>query len=285
MDIDQSPSTDKPDAKVVIITNLTRNVAESHLQTIFSFYGTINKIDLPVYGKSGQNRGKAALEFADASSAHKAFTHMDGGQLDGAALKLELSNLPVRSRSPTPPPPSAPHLALVPALALAHLRIEDAVTIRLRVVPTEGLHKDDVLPLLVPHTVDAVHLAVLVHVRDPHPVVQVVLSVRDVVHLATLVGDMVGDAGLGLAAILCAQAALVPGLSLGPGRAPGPGLCLIPLTRGTVAVGAGAGLGQSVVGGEVTAVMIFGIVDLVPQKLELLEVSRLLTNHRQQGMV
>ncbi|KAH0587422.1 hypothetical protein H2248_006211 [Termitomyces sp. 'cryptogamus'] len=100
MDVDQSPS-----AKVVIITNLTRNVAESHLQTIFSFYGPITKIDLPVYGKSGQNRGKAALEFADSPSAHKAFTHMDGGQLDGATLKLELSTLPVRSRSPTPPPP------------------------------------------------------------------------------------------------------------------------------------------------------------------------------------
>ncbi|KAG6855075.1 hypothetical protein C0991_006004 [Blastosporella zonata] len=101
MDVDQSSPLD---AKVVIITNLTRNVAESHLQTIFSFYGPITKIDLPVFGKSGQNRGKAALEFADPPSAHKAFSHMDGGQLDGAILKLELSTLPVRSRSPTPPP-------------------------------------------------------------------------------------------------------------------------------------------------------------------------------------
>lgn len=42
---------DKPHAKVVIVTNLTRNVVEAHLRTIFSFYGDITKIDLPVFGK------------------------------------------------------------------------------------------------------------------------------------------------------------------------------------------------------------------------------------------
>jgi len=96
---------EKPDAKVVIVTNLTRSVAESHLQTIFGFYGEITKIDLPIFGKSGQNRGKAALEYADPSSAHKAASHMDGGQLDGAILKVELSELPVRSRSRSRPRP------------------------------------------------------------------------------------------------------------------------------------------------------------------------------------
>ncbi|KAF5363850.1 hypothetical protein D9756_000842 [Leucocoprinus leucothites] len=96
----------KPDAKVVVINNLTRNVVDSHLLTIFGFYGEIVKIDVPLFGKSGQNRGKAALEYADSASAHRAFEHMDGGQLDGSILKLELSDLPVRtrSRSRSPPP-------------------------------------------------------------------------------------------------------------------------------------------------------------------------------------
>lgn len=39
------------DAKVVVITNLTRNVVEGHLQAVFAFYGDIVKIDLPVFGK------------------------------------------------------------------------------------------------------------------------------------------------------------------------------------------------------------------------------------------
>ncbi|KAL5488038.1 hypothetical protein ACEPAI_6146 [Sanghuangporus weigelae] len=102
IDMDRSPTQDKPLAKVVIVTNLSRNVVESHLRSIFGFYGDISKIDLPLFGKSGQNRGKAALEFATSTAAHKAASHMDGGQLDGAVLKVELSDLPIRSPSRSP---------------------------------------------------------------------------------------------------------------------------------------------------------------------------------------
>ncbi|TFL05889.1 hypothetical protein BDV98DRAFT_239486 [Pterulicium gracile] len=98
-DMKEEISGDTKDAKVVIITNLTRNVVETHLRTIFGFYGEISKIDLPLYANSGQNRGKAALEYIDSESAHKAAAHMEGGNVDGATLKVELSNLPVRSRS------------------------------------------------------------------------------------------------------------------------------------------------------------------------------------------
>ncbi|CAA7260190.1 unnamed protein product [Cyclocybe aegerita] len=99
MDVDPRSPQDKPDAKVIVITNLTRNVVEAHLRTVFSFYGQITKMDVPIFGKSGQNRGKAALEFSDPSAARKAVSHMDGGQLDGAVLKVELSDLPIRSTS------------------------------------------------------------------------------------------------------------------------------------------------------------------------------------------
>lgn len=52
-DVDMANGTNegKPDAKVVIVTNLTRNVVESHLHTVFGFYGEIIKIDLPLFGK------------------------------------------------------------------------------------------------------------------------------------------------------------------------------------------------------------------------------------------
>jgi hypothetical protein len=42
-------------SKVVVITNLTRNVVETHLKTIFSFYGEITKVDLPLYVKCTWN--------------------------------------------------------------------------------------------------------------------------------------------------------------------------------------------------------------------------------------
>jgi RNA-binding protein with serine-rich domain 1 len=54
MEVDSSKSTKgdlKPDAKVIVINNLTRNVVESHLRTIFGFYGDIVKIDVPLFGK------------------------------------------------------------------------------------------------------------------------------------------------------------------------------------------------------------------------------------------
>ncbi|KZT74296.1 hypothetical protein DAEQUDRAFT_807449 [Daedalea quercina L-15889] len=123
VDMENGNGGGKPHAKVVIVTNLTRNVVEAHLRTIFSFYGDVTKIDLPVFGKSGQNRGKAAIEYVDAASAHRAASHMDGGQLDGAILKVELSELPlpgqaIRTSRSTSPRYISPPLAH--ALSLAH---------------------------------------------------------------------------------------------------------------------------------------------------------------------
>ena len=46
---DGSPANSN--AKVVVITNLTRNVLEPHLQAIFGFYGEIVKADVPLYAK------------------------------------------------------------------------------------------------------------------------------------------------------------------------------------------------------------------------------------------
>ena len=38
--------------KVVVISNLTKNVLVPHLKSIFGFYGDIRKVDLPTYRKS-----------------------------------------------------------------------------------------------------------------------------------------------------------------------------------------------------------------------------------------
>ncbi|PBL02269.1 hypothetical protein ARMGADRAFT_1071752 [Armillaria gallica] len=117
------PVSPNANAKVVIVTHLTRNVVESHLQTIFGFYGHITKIDLPLFGKSGQNRGKAAVEYSDPPSAHKAASHMNGGQLDGAILKCGR----VRVR-PNHVGAHVPSLAPTPDLGHVHaLHLEDSV--------------------------------------------------------------------------------------------------------------------------------------------------------------
>lgn len=51
MDVDSRPLDRKLDSKVIIVNNLTRNVVESHVRMIFSFYGQVVKVDLPLYGK------------------------------------------------------------------------------------------------------------------------------------------------------------------------------------------------------------------------------------------
>ena len=51
VDMENGHDGDKTHAKVVIVTSLTRNVVESHLRTIFGFYGDIIKVDLPLFGK------------------------------------------------------------------------------------------------------------------------------------------------------------------------------------------------------------------------------------------
>lgn len=69
----------------------------------------------PPHATAGQNKGKAALEFYKSAAAQQAASHMNGGQLDGATLTVELSDLPIRtarsrsrsrSRSPRGPPPA-----------------------------------------------------------------------------------------------------------------------------------------------------------------------------------
>ena len=67
MDVDMDkPSDSKPEPKVVVITNLTRNVVETHLRVIFGFYGEVVKIDLPMYAKCAQDTAspfRAVLPF------------------------------------------------------------------------------------------------------------------------------------------------------------------------------------------------------------------------------
>ncbi|KAI0033351.1 hypothetical protein K488DRAFT_47976, partial [Vararia minispora EC-137] len=86
-----------PNARGIIVANLTRNVVETHLRSVFGLYGPIVKVDMPVYIKSGQNRGKAGIEFQQPEMAQKAQSHMNGGQLDGAILKVELTDSPMLS--------------------------------------------------------------------------------------------------------------------------------------------------------------------------------------------
>ncbi|KAG6829323.1 hypothetical protein H0H92_004926 [Tricholoma furcatifolium] len=153
MDMDQSPSDEKASAKVVIVTNLTRNVVESHLQTIFSFYGTITKIDLP-------------------SALVHPLRHLESAHL----LPVALLAVPAALVHP---------LALVLALVLALLPIAAvAITLLLLATPSGDVPMHAVAP---PDALRIVVALQAVHVHVPLPVAQAARLAQGAAHPATRV--------------------------------------------------------------------------------------------------
>ncbi|PPQ68861.1 hypothetical protein CVT26_001695 [Gymnopilus dilepis] len=265
MEIDPQSPLDKSDAKVVIITNLTRNVVEAHLKVIFGFYGDITKVDLPVFGKSGQNRGKAALEFADSSSARKAASHMDGGQLDGNVLKSVLLQEGSEMDATDQEASLAPAPVLVPVLVrLPHTAGEVQRGTHL----VKGLEGHSVEGALV---VGDLRPAMYTDLDAPAPGPDHPFAVADPVRglrrpedvpQATQGVDM-GVVGLVREATLSG----LVGLAAGHTRALGPVRCRIRVTLVTVeaavVVERGLSVGTEGVEAEAEAVMTSGIADLV----------------------
>ncbi|KRY12566.1 RNA-binding protein with serine-rich domain 1-A, partial [Trichinella patagoniensis] len=64
------------------VGNLTKNVTKDHVFEIFSVYGPLKSVDMPL-GKFNINRGFAFVQYESGEDAEKAQKHMDGGQIDG----------------------------------------------------------------------------------------------------------------------------------------------------------------------------------------------------------
>uniref|UniRef100_A0A8C0D4X7 RNA-binding protein with serine-rich domain 1 n=1 Tax=Balaenoptera musculus TaxID=9771 RepID=A0A8C0D4X7_BALMU len=101
----QSPS---PKHTKVHIGRLTRNVTKDHIMEIFSTYGKIKMIDVPVERMHPHlSKGYAYVEFENPDEAKKAPKHMDGGHVDGQEITATavLAPWPRPPRRMLPPPP------------------------------------------------------------------------------------------------------------------------------------------------------------------------------------
>ncbi|SCV67830.1 BQ2448_5441 [Microbotryum intermedium] len=87
---------------VIRINRLTKNVHRSHLDHIFSPYGKILDIDLPLERRLGTHRGTAWITYATLAQADKAVDCMDLGQIDGSEVTVVLE----KAIKPPPPPPA-----------------------------------------------------------------------------------------------------------------------------------------------------------------------------------
>ncbi|BGP15598.1 hypothetical protein JCM10213v2_003584 [Rhodosporidiobolus nylandii] len=80
-----------PDASDTIrVGKLTKNVMAIHLEEIFDVYGKILDIDLPIIKRLGTHKGTAWITFASPAAAGKAASYMDGGQVDGSFVTVDL---------------------------------------------------------------------------------------------------------------------------------------------------------------------------------------------------
>ncbi|RXG53641.1 RNA-binding protein with serine-rich domain 1-B [Armadillidium vulgare] len=80
-------STPKPTR--IHVGRLTRNVNKEHLTEIFSVYGTVKTIELPLFDPRIHptlNKGYGYIEFEKPEEAENAMKHMDGGQIDGQEI-------------------------------------------------------------------------------------------------------------------------------------------------------------------------------------------------------
>ncbi|GAA5838247.1 hypothetical protein JCM11251_003440 [Rhodosporidiobolus azoricus] len=86
----RSRSRSPVSSDTIRIGRLTKNVAAIHLEEIFDVYGKIVDIDLPIIRRLGTHKGTAWITFASPAAAGKAASYMDGGQIDGSYVTVDL---------------------------------------------------------------------------------------------------------------------------------------------------------------------------------------------------
>ena len=82
----------------ILIGNLSTEIDEEQIQSLFSRQGAIRAITIPKDAKSGLNRGYAFVEMTTPAAAEKAVQNLNGQELGGRTLNITLVNKqPVKS--------------------------------------------------------------------------------------------------------------------------------------------------------------------------------------------
>ena len=82
----------KKDFIIAVVYNISPNVTEKHIKEIFSNYGEIKGVYIPKKGKRNLKENYAFIEFIKKENAEEAQLYMDGGQIDGKEVKVEILN-------------------------------------------------------------------------------------------------------------------------------------------------------------------------------------------------
>lgn len=74
----------------IYIGNLNYDTTAETLKDAFEVYGTVETVNIPVFRESGKTRGFAFVEMPDDDAAEMAISSLDGTELDGRTLRVNL---------------------------------------------------------------------------------------------------------------------------------------------------------------------------------------------------
>jgi RNA recognition motif-containing protein len=78
-------------ASNVYVGNLTFNTTSADLQTLFSEHGEVKKAQVITDRETGRSRGFGFVEMATTESAEAAISSLNGREIDGRALTVNLA--------------------------------------------------------------------------------------------------------------------------------------------------------------------------------------------------
>ena len=72
------------------MSRLTRNVTKDHVEEIFSTYGVIRTVELPIDRATDLPKSHAYVDYKVPDCATNAIKYMDGGEIDGQEVSVNL---------------------------------------------------------------------------------------------------------------------------------------------------------------------------------------------------
>jgi len=75
----------------IFVGNLSFGATESSIRSLFEAHGTVERASLVTDRDTGRSRGFAFVEMTNASEAEAAINALNGAELDGRALNVNLA--------------------------------------------------------------------------------------------------------------------------------------------------------------------------------------------------
>jgi len=83
----------------IYVSNLSFNVTDEDLQDYFAEYGEVTSAKVIMDKYTNRSKGFGFVEMPDDAAAQKAITELDGGMVDGRAIKVMIAK-PKEERRP-----------------------------------------------------------------------------------------------------------------------------------------------------------------------------------------